>query len=157
MIFYAHRGNTNGPSMFENEPHYLTQAINQGFMVEVDVWCVKGDLWFGHEWPEHYVRQEWLQKYAMKCIFHCKNIEAVQAMQQAGYHFFWHQEDEYTITSAGYVWVYPSRPFPKSPLYIACEPDATDLPATWLDIHGICSDYVTELRRKEKVLCPIKK
>ena len=156
MIFYAHRGNTRGPSMFENEPYYLTRAINEGFAPEVDVWCVKGDLWFGHDWPDHRVTQEWMQDFGEYCIFHCKNWQAMLAMQQAKQHYFWHQDDEYTLTSEGLVWVYPDRPFQPDKNYIACQPGYIDLPAEWYDIGGICSDYVYTLRMKKEALCPTK-
>ena len=150
MMFIAHRGNLYGPSLYENEPRYLTTAIQHDFKVEVDVWCVNGDLWFGHDCPDHRVQQPWLDLYAADCIFHCKNWEAMVAMQNAKQHYFWHQEDEYTLTSEGLVWVYPGRPFPKTPNFIACEPQLDILPIECLGIHGICSDYVHNLRLQEK-------
>ena len=153
MIFIAHRGNTKGPSMFENEPYYLTKAIGEGYMPEADIWCVKGDLWLGHDWPDHRVTPEWMQDYAQYCIFHCKNWEAILAMQQAKQHYFWHQGDEYTLTSEGFVWVYPGRPSPHTKDFIECEPSLTEFPETWVNNYGICSDYVHILRQKKEALC----
>ena len=157
MRFYAHRGNTRGPSpMFENQPHYLAQAIADGFECEVDIWCVQGDLKFGHDWPDYYVPEGWMDVYAKHCIFHCKNWEAMLAMTQDLQHFFWHQEDAYTLTSTGLVWVYPEVTVPNYKNFIACDPSKVDLPNAWSDIYGVCSDYVHQLRLQEEALCPKK-
>lgn len=152
MIFYAHRGNTRGPSMFENDPFYIVGAIGQKFTPEVDVWCVDGELWFGHDGPDYAVKQEWMRDYARHCIFHCKNWEALEAMQQDEWHYFWHQADEYTLTSSGLVWVYPGRPSPHTGRFIECAPNLRELPSTWLNNYGICSDYVAILREEKEAL-----
>ena len=34
------------------------------------------------------------------------------------FNYFWHQEDDYTLTSEGYVWVYPGKPLIKKDLTI---------------------------------------
>lgn len=150
MILIAHRGNTVGPSIYENEPEYAAEAIEMGFTVEVDVWASHGRLWFGHDCEDYLVPDGWLDRYAASSIFHCKNLEALEAMRQAGCHYFWHQEDKYTLTSRGVVWVYPNRPFLATQNFIYCQPDAIALPEGYRGLGGICSDYVDSLRRQKE-------
>ena len=156
MIFYAHRGNTKGPNPSEeNNPAYLKQAIDQGFHVEVDLWFQDKHFWFGHDGPDYRVKYSWMTKNVHSCIFHCKNIAALAKLRESdfgGFHFFWHQNDDYTMTNEGFVWVYPGRPFPKNYRYIACEPDLDVFPGDGYDVQGICSDYVYNLRKQEEEL-----
>lgn len=151
MILIAHRGNIIGPSIFENDPEYLAEIIEKGFAVEVDVWSEHGRLRLGHDRPDYLVSKGWLDRYAGACIFHCKNVEALEAMRQGGHHYFWHQEDDYTLTSKGFVWVYPNRPYLFDRNFIYCQPDATALPRNWEELGGICSDYVEILRQEKEV------
>lgn len=150
MMLIAHRGNTVGPSASENKPEYLAEAIERGFTVEVDVWTTRGGLWFGHDRAEHLVPDGWIERYASSSIFHCKNLEALVSMRLIGCHYFWHQEDEYTLTSKGVVWVYPHRPFLPTRNFICCQPDARTLPEDWRGLGGICSDYVDNLRQQKE-------
>ena len=60
-MYIAHRGNLEGrlPEN-ENDPNYIDNAINQGYMVEVDLWCFDGNLKLGHDEKFHHVPSEWL-------------------------------------------------------------------------------------------------
>ncbi len=80
MIVIAHRGNVSGPEDGnENKEKYLKSAINQGFMIEVDLWAGL-DLVpsLGHE-RQSAVRttSEFLNSIAAMTFFHCKNLQAV--------------------------------------------------------------------------------
>lgn len=97
MILIAHRGNTNGPNPDkENRPEYLWYAIGRGYEVEADVWY-DGGWWLGHGKPRY------------KCSYnhdlthfwcHCKNREALERLSsRIIFNCFWHQDDDYTITS----------------------------------------------------------
>ena len=54
---------------------------------------------------------------------------------------FWHQEDNYTITSKGYIWVYPGQ----RPCYgsIIVMPERTTYSKSVIEkCGGICSDNI---------------
>jgi len=57
-------------------------------------------------------------------------------------HYFWHQEDDYTITSEGYIWTYPGKKlFNKS---ICVLPETHDYKN--LNCLGICSDFIEKYK-----------
>ena len=60
------------------------------------------------------------------------------ALEQIKAHYFWHQEDDYTITSKGYIWTYPGKKIlPKS---ICVLPERVNYKK--IDCLGICSDFI---------------
>jgi hypothetical protein len=102
----AHRGNTNGRSKKENHPSYIQEALNEGYLCEIDVWAIDKDLFLGHDYPKHKIVIEFLKNDKLFC--HAKNIEALQLMiSEADINCFWHENDKYTVTSHGYIWKYP--------------------------------------------------
>lgn len=60
-------------------------------------------------------------------------------------HCFWHQEDDYTLTSKGYIWTYPNRPICSRSI-IVCKTLEDTLNYSKTNVHGICSDYVGVLK-----------
>jgi hypothetical protein len=151
MMFISHRGNLNGPRPEdENKPWYIEKAIDAGFMVEVDIRCYgPNQLWFGHDEHQYEVPEGFLDKHRNSLILHCKDWGSLDEMLHKSYHYFWHQEDKYTLTSWGYVWGYPGVEAMWNVKYIACEPDMSDLPRWLSDVGGICSDYVGVLWKKK--------
>jgi hypothetical protein len=141
MKLISHRGNTNGRfESYENEPTYIDQAIKNGFDVEVDVWYNNNMLWLGHDKPDYGVDFRWFRDRLAKLWIHCKNVDAVNYFKECHYefNFFWHQEDDITLTSLNYIWAYPGKqPIKNS---IAVMPEIHDDPLT--DCIGICSDNV---------------
>ena len=75
-----------------------------------------------------------------KFWIHCKNLEALNFMLvQKDFNFFWHQEDDYTLTSKGYIWTYPNQPvLAKNIIVIEGKIKKSELP----ECYGICSDFV---------------
>jgi len=147
MILISHRGNITGPnSSLENNPSYILDAIKEGYDVEIDVWLIDNKILLGHDYGQHQVSVDFLKNNHLWC--HAKNLEALEFMLSNDVHCFWHQNDDRTITSKGFVWTYEGRSLgPKS---IACWMDAAgDLPST--DVFGVCTDYpnkVKELLKK---------
>lgn len=141
MMIIAHRGNLLGPSIHENEPDYLAHAIDSGFMVEADIWASGTHVWFGHDGAQYKMPEDYIERYGQGTIFHCKNLDALDFMKGTNQHFFWHQEDNYTLTSFGYVWVYPGLLAKNSVNYIIVNPHAIELPPSLLDVGGVCTDY----------------
>jgi hypothetical protein len=77
---------------------------------------------------------------------HCKNLQSMEYLIKTnlGFTFFWHQTDDYTLTSNGFIWTYPGKiTGAKSILVHLSEPDYTKIDFN-KKIAGICSDYVTK-------------
>lgn len=107
----AHRGNFSGPSHKENQPHYVVEAINAGYDVEVDLWMHSNLFWLGHNGPEYLIKESFLLDIGHAAWIHCKNIDALHFLNTTfpQLNYFWHQEDDYTLTSQGYIWAYPGK------------------------------------------------
>ena len=135
MILISHRGNLNGKSDEENHPNHIDIALRQGFDVEIDVWKVNQVEWYlGHDEPQYKVSIDFLKNRKLWC--HAKNIEALYGMNKEGVHCFWHQTDDVTLTSKGYLWTYPNKDLTQDS--IAVLPKAKPK----IDVAGICSDYI---------------
>ena len=119
MILISHRGNLNGKSNRENQPDYIHEALVQDFDVEIDVWWFgDGGYWLGHDKPQYHVDENFLENPRLWC--HAKNIDALYKMNiNSLIHCFWHQEDDVTLTSRGYLWTYSGKQLTKQDLKTA--------------------------------------
>jgi hypothetical protein len=140
MILISHRGNINGKKEdLENKPQYIDEALSLGYNVEVDVWMIDGVLFLGHDDPQYGITQEWLNTRYEHLWIHCKNIGAIEWFNIiGGFNYFWHQEDTLTITSNGYLWVYPGKQPIKNSISVLPEMFNDDVS----ECIGICSDYI---------------
>ena len=144
MILIAHRGNINGRNpKQENRPDYLWKALDAGYRVEVDVWYDKG-WWFGHDKPQY--KSNLSDMSYMWC--HAKNVEALQRLQTLRkfnnfVHHFWHQSDDYTLTSMGHIWVYPNKPLVKGCICVMPE---NGFNGNLNLCGGICSDEIEKYK-----------
>lgn len=143
----SHRGNLNGPNPEqENQPSYIDLAINKGYTVETDIHYVKGDFYLGHDYPAVRVTPPWLKIRKKYLILHCKDLDCLFLLKDE-YHCFWHQNDDYTLTSNNLIWTYPNKKVGPS-----CVIVDNDLPTkakveTWRNnlIYGVCTDYAQDL------------
>ena len=150
MIYISHRGNLNGKSDRENQPDYIEEALAQGFDVEIDVWYHQDEFYLGHDEPQYKVDEKFLEKEGLWC--HAKNIDALNRMIDNGkIHCFWHQEDDVTLTSRGYIWTYPGKTLTENSIAVLPEQN-NDNSLTMLPkkVLGICSDYVVDYKDGEK-------
>lgn len=142
MILISHRGNINGPNpKKENNPLYLIEALNKNYSVELDLWYDKG-LWLGHDEPLYKIKKEFLIENRHYFFIHVKNSAALEHLincYQKSLHYFWHQNDEYTITSKGYAWVYPNK---KLLVDSICVMPEIGYNGNLKTCYGICSDYI---------------
>lgn len=145
MILISHRGNINGRlESYENEPNYIDLTISKGYDVEVDVWYKDGLLWLGHDKPQYGVDFRWFRDRMTKLWVHCKNIESIVFFKNCGYpiNYFWHENDTLTLTSKGYMWVYPGKqPIKDS---IAVMPEINNDNVT--SCLGVCSDEIEKYK-----------
>lgn len=138
MILISHRGNINGKlSNKENAPYYVNEALELGYNVEIDVWWYNKNFYLGHDKPIYKVDVKYLQDYRLWC--HAKNLEAIVEMKNNNIHYFWHQKDDITLTSKGYIWAYPGKQPIKDSIAVLPEIN-NDLIE---DCVGICSDFIS--------------
>lgn len=139
MKLISHRGNINGPDLEkENTIEQIFIAIGKGFDVEVDVWAIDGLIFFGHDYPKYLIDDFIIKKIKNSAWFHCKNLEALLFFidNNIKYNFFWHQQDDFTLTSNGFIWTYPGKNVTPKSIVVDL-----NLDNKYLDIYGICTDY----------------
>ena len=145
----SHRGNINGRiNEAENRPEYIDDAIRLGYDVEIDIWVKNDILYLGHDIPQYEIPLEWLFHRKGRLWVHCKNVDAVEYVYDTDLNHFWHDTDTMTLTSKGYIWVYPGRqPIRKS---IAVMPELkymlTGVEEDLSVCSGICSDYIQKYK-----------
>jgi hypothetical protein len=138
MIKIAHRGNLQGSNQrFENEPSYIIEALKEGFDVEVDVWLMEDRLYLGHDIPEYLVGLNFLKNDKFWC--HCKNIEALQFLMKNNIRCFFHDTDDATLTSDGYIWTYPGKHLTENSICVMPERTNWEIKSY---VAGVCSDFV---------------
>jgi hypothetical protein len=152
MKLIAHRGNINGPlPLEENRPEYVENAIGKGFDVEIDLWydSYTNSMYLGHDDPQYVVDILWLCKYRENLWIHCKNIEALYkfSSETNGYNYFWHQDDDYTLTSMRYIWTYPGKSYTSKSVIVMPEKFLKDDLNSLMvyNCYGVCTDYPSKL------------
>ena len=140
MILISHRGNITGPNIeMENHPEYIEKTLKMGYDVEIDVWCFgDGGYWLGHDKPQYHIDESFLHNKKLWC--HAKNIQGLYSMFEDNIHCFFHQEDDVTLTSNGYMWTYPGKDLTKNSIAV--------LPSKKpkVEVAGICSDFIKRLK-----------
>lgn len=151
MKYIAHRGNVFGPNTeLENSPKYIIEAISMGYDVEIDLWIDSNKFFFGHDYPQYQVTSNFIDEISLKTWFHCKNKEALENINNisSNIHYFWHQTDDYTITSKGYFWTYPGKEAIHNSVILFPERMQGTL-SNSKNIYGICSDYVERFKLQD--------
>ena len=138
MILIAHRGNTNGVKPAEeNKPEYIISAVNNGYHVEIDVWFIDGEYLLGHDEPLYRVDEVFLENKKFWC--HAKNLQALEMMLGNGnIHCFWHQSDDFVLTSNGYIWTQPGKPCGTNSICVL--PSGSEFKRGKFSPAGICAD-----------------
>jgi len=137
MILISHRGNINGriPER-ENHPDYIQEALDLGYDVEIDVWCIEDKLYLGHDEPQYNINKSFLRN--DRLWVHCKNPEALNKLKLEKINIFYHETDTVALTSFGYIWAYPGKQPIKNSIAV--------MPELYLDnisqCIGICSDNI---------------
>ena len=150
MILIAHRGNINGKiEKFENNPNYIDSAIEQGYDVEIDVWYHQHEFWLGHDEPSYEVSLKWLTDRKDSLWIHCKDLISIDMLRELQIHnkvdlnYFFHDEDDCTITSKGDLWVYPGKQPVKNSIAVMPEWHRDDVSLC----KGICSDNIIKYKK----------
>jgi len=148
MQYIAHRGNISGKKPGrENTIDYILEAMNYGYDVEIDLWKTPDGFYLGHDEPLKNVPIDFLRENADRLWVHCKNMGALDATMR-WMNSFVHNTDMATITSKGFVWVFPGKPLITGA--IAVMPENTK-EYTVPDINlcsGICSDEISKWKER---------
>jgi hypothetical protein len=142
MKIISHRGNLEEKKPhLENNITYIQQALDRGFDVEIDVWCMNGEFFLGHDSPTYPVDVEWFHQKSLWC--HAKNKEAFEEMLKHNIHCFWHENDKMTLTSNGLLWMYPGN-YSYRGVTVWLGKPTQSIPEMW----GVCTDYPLAWEKK---------
>jgi hypothetical protein len=136
MKIISHRGNINGKDLsLENDPKQILKVIELGLDCEVDVWNIDGCYYLGHDFPKHPIKEKFLENSFLWC--HAKNFKALNSMNlNKKIHYFWHQNDNFTLTSKNIIWTYPNQQTYENSIIVL-----NDKQAPPSICFGICTDY----------------
>ena len=139
MKLISHRGNTNGPNKEkENHPDYIVEALQKNYDVEIDVWA-DDKIWLGHDKPQYECSISFLINNYKKLWIHCKNLEALDVLSNFKVlNYFWHQTDDFTLTSKNFVWTYPGKYVCNRSVLVIDDAREYAGPICF----GLCSDYL---------------
>ena len=147
MILISHRGNLDGESNYENNPDIIEKVINLGYDVEVDLRLNDGKLYLGHDNPEYLITDNWLLDKKDKLWVHCKDLKTIEKLSCnsifQNVNYFFHEEDKLTITSMGFLWVYPGYQPLKNSIAVLPEKHNEDISSCI----GVCSDYIKSYKK----------
>jgi hypothetical protein len=149
MHFIAHRGLYQGPNKeLENHPNQILEAIKNGFDCEIDLRIINSELLLGHDSPTYIINRDFLIKYCSRLWIHAKNLAALRWLTDEPYlNYFWHQNDDFVLTSKGYIWSYPGKELTTRSIMLMPEwhdPKLVDFVVP--RCYGICSDYVEKIK-----------
>ena len=132
-------------------PNKLTNVSNKDMMLRLmlDMIPKLSVYGLGHDAPDYPVTWWWLAGRANYLWIHCKDITTLHQFSNAtnGYNYFWHQEDDFTLTSKQYIWTYPGKPYTNRSVIVCPEwhgPEWNSLRV--VDCYGICTDFVEKLK-----------
>jgi hypothetical protein len=148
--YICHRGNLQSKFIpEENHPEVLDKRIEQGYGVELDVWCSEGKFWLGHDEPQYIVSFEWLMKDASKKYIHCKDGATFEHLLlrcgREGYraNLFYHTNEHYALTTRGHVIVHPDAQILEGSVNMM--PEMSGRARSWEErekAFAVCSDAI---------------
>ena len=140
MLIISHRGNTVGSnsnkSYLENEPSNI-RAITNKYDCEIDVWVNKEGIFLGHDTPNYKVDRDFFYNQRLWC--HAKNLEALEYLLSINTKCFYHNIDDYTLTSNGLIWTYPGKNVNNKSIIVD---SSKDWNTKNYNCFGICVDYI---------------
>jgi len=152
MKIIAHRANIGGSNPeVENHPDQIDKCLEEGYDVEIDLRYHKSTetLWLGHDEPQYKVTWWWLAKRHENLWIHCKDLDTATEMSKntSGYNYFWHHEDDYTLTSKRLIWAYPGKPYSSHTVIVMPEWNNMDWDMLRVtNCYGVCTDYPEKLK-----------
>jgi hypothetical protein len=148
MLLISHRGNLEGTDKsIENNPKHI-ESIIDSYNVEIDLRINNNTLFLGHDYPQYEITEDWILKHSDRLWIHCKDVKSLTfCSNHRELNYFWHENDDYTMTSFGYIWAYPGKEIADNMTVLVLP----EIKWNYDEIHqimpiGICSDYVKVYR-----------
>lgn len=147
MYLIAHRGNLNGPNKeTENTPQQITLCISKNYNCEIDVWVINNKWWLGHDGPQYEIQLSFIIDNCHMLWCHCKNLDAFQNLLKIkDVNCFYHNTDDYVLTSKGYIWCYPGKIIPNDNGIVVMPEWNYELKYDKNIVRGICTDYIENI------------
>jgi hypothetical protein len=149
MKIICHRGNLNGPNpITENHPAQIDLCITSGYDVEIDLWFHLGEFYLGHDTGVYKIPFSYLLERKTSLWIHCKNQDALFELNNLGFNYFWHQEDDVTLTSQEFIWAYPGKHTNNYRNLVVLD-FSEDVNLGWyktFGVYAVCVDYVGEIK-----------
>lgn len=138
MILISHRGNLSGTDLKkENTPEQICKVLSLGYHCEIDLWKVGDFFYLGHDEPQYKIDFKFLKNNKNLWI-HAKNLEALNSLPN-DLRYFWHQTDDYTLTSDNIIWTFPDKQVCENSVIV-------DKNKNWRSKNykclGICTDWI---------------
>ena len=150
MRWILHRGNKYGPGSCENNPKLISKYLLEGYEIEIDLWYKNNIFYLGHDFPSYEISEEFLEQEGL--WIHCKDAKTLEYMvnNRNKLHYFYHTNEDYILTSRGYIWSYVGKPVLKTAVIVM--PEKAVLEYNWEIITNnnciICSDYLIDYIQK---------
>ncbi len=147
MLLISHRGNISGRNPErENRIDYIDEAINKGFLVEVDLWVDHlGFAYLQHDMPnskDDSICTLALLERVESLLIHAKNFDASNLCEELDLHWFSHWNEPFVKTSKEWKILHSNSKIEKNA--IAMLPETRGLSKDSLkDCLGICSDIIS--------------
>jgi hypothetical protein len=141
MYYISHRGNLDGKNINqENSISAINKCLSLNIDVEIDIWSINRQFYIGHDKPQAIISEAFIENPKIWC--HAKNEEALfRMLHNKKIHCFWQDIDDYSVTSNGFIWVYPGKKL--NSLSIAVLPEIAGYSEDDLSLClGICSDNI---------------
>ncbi len=137
MKLISHRGNVNGPSDAENDPYNIQELLYSKIDCEIDVWHIHKKFYLGHDFAQYEVDFAFLKQSGLWC--HAKNLDALNLMLDKKINCFWHQTDDFTLTSSGFIWTFPNKNITSKSIIVDTSPEWRNKN---YNCYGVCTDYI---------------
>jgi len=144
MRWILHRGNNNGPMSIENNPEKILNLMKDGYEIEIDLWFRDNKFFLGHDYPLYEIEESYLDNTDL--WIHCKDAITLEYMNLNKKHlnYFYHTNEDYVLTSKGYIWCYVGKPALEGSVIVM--PEKTLWAYNWSSLVSknciICSDYL---------------
>jgi hypothetical protein len=144
MYLIAHRGNVRGRNeQRENTEDYILECLESGYDCEIDVWVIDNEIFLGHDYPCKKTSLEFCLKNKDHLWIHCKNSAALHLFINEPVNCFYHDKDDYTITSKGIVWGNIDSKCVSNMICVMPEKHCHNTFGDFKDYIGVCSDYIS--------------
>jgi len=141
MKIISHRANLYGKNPnTENKIKQIEDCIKLGFDVEIDLRYKNKNFYLGHDECQEKINLNFLEKHAKKLWVHCKDFDSLNLIIGKNINYFWHQKDDFTLTSKKIIWTYPKKIVSYNSV-IVCTNKKQTLDNKSKKIFGICTDW----------------